>query len=54
MERQFLNTILAVAAVSADSGLLVVNRFTLSCNVPFFLPKRPLLIILHTLAGTYK
>lgn len=40
MERQFLNALLAIAAVSADSGLLVVNRFTLSCNdAPFFLSK---------------
>lgn len=31
MERQFLNGLLAIAAVSADSGLLVVSRFTLSC-----------------------
>ena len=41
MERQFLNTLLAVAAVSADSGLLVVNRFTLSCNAPPSLANRP-------------
>ena len=56
MERQLLNVLLAIAAVSADSALLVVNRFTLSGNAPFFLPlpTRSLLIKLHTLAGTYK
>lgn len=33
MEYQLLlNALLAVAAVSADSALLVVNRFTLSCK----------------------
>ena len=56
MERQFLNGLLAIAAVSADSGLLVVNRFALSCKVsyPHFLPARPLLTVLCTSAGTYK
>ena len=34
MERQILHGLLAIAAVSADSGLLVVNRFILSCNTP--------------------
>ena len=32
MQRQFLNALLATAALSADSGLLLVNRFTLSCK----------------------
>lgn len=36
MERQIFNGLLAIAAVSADSGLLVINRFTLSCE-PFLL-----------------
>ena len=54
MERQLLNAFLAIAAVSADSGLLVVNRFTLSCNAPVSLKTSPLLTILNILAGTYK
>lgn len=32
MERQILTGLLAIAAVSADSAFLVVNRFALSCE----------------------
>ena len=32
MDRQLLSGLLAIAAVSADAGLLVVNRFALSCK----------------------
>lgn len=32
MEHQLLNALLAIAAVSADSALFVLNRFTLSCK----------------------
>lgn len=44
MERQLLNAFLAVAAVSADSGLFVINRFTLSCNAPGSFTASPSLI----------
>ena len=54
MERQLLNGLLAIAAVSADSGLLVINRFTLSCNAPGFLSSSPPLTSSDMLAGTYK
>lgn len=61
MERQLINALLAIAAVSAESGLLVVNRFALSCKPAAFRlppstfsPRRPLLTIWDVLAGTYK
>lgn len=45
MERQLLNGLLAIAAVSADAGLLVVNRFALSCKPSCPLPSLHLLNI---------
>ena len=54
MERQLLTAFLAIAAASADSGLLVVNRFTLSCNTPGSSTTSPSLTYLNILAGTYK
>lgn len=56
MERQLLNSLLAIAAVSADSAFLLVTRFTLSCN-PLFIPtshSTSANTLVNTLAGTYK
>ena len=57
MEYQLLlNALLAVATVSADSALLLVNRFTLSCKqlAPAAFNFPPLANHLRILAGTYK
>ncbi|KAF6218238.1 hypothetical protein HO133_006199 [Letharia lupina] len=42
MERQLINALLAIAAVSADSALLVVNRFALSSTLSVVLAMMPL------------